>query len=207
GDTRIPHEYLRASFKQWLALLQGQLDTDGVVLNATGIVEFRAPHRRLVEHVRELICSLGHKPGQVRERATVDTDGHRQRQFHVHWVPLDPVFRVPDKAEQLESAHSRHPFGRTTRRVITSIRPVESVPVRCITVDSPNHLYLAGASMIPTHNTAFALGIARHAAVKASKPVLFFSLEMSSIEVTERLIAAEANVDSKRLRTGRLTTN
>jgi replicative DNA helicase len=30
---------------------------------------------------------------------------------------------------------------------------------------------------------------------------------MSNIEVTERLIAAEANVDSKRLRTGRLTTN
>jgi replicative DNA helicase len=59
--------------------------------------------------------------------------------------------------------------------------------------------------MIPTHNTAFALGIARHAAVKADRPVLFFSLEMSSLEVTERLIAAEANVDSKRLRTGRLT--
>lgn len=95
--------------------------------------------------------------------------------------------------------------GRRPRHAVAAIRPVESVPVRCITVDAPNHLYLAGPSMIPTHNTAFALGIARHAAVKADRPVLFFSLEMSNLEVTERLIAAEANVDSKRLRTGRLT--
>lgn len=29
----------------------------------------------------------------------------------------------------------------------------QSVPVRCITVDSPTGLYLAGHSMIPTHNT------------------------------------------------------
>jgi replicative DNA helicase len=88
-----------------------------------------------------------------------------------------------------------------------AIRPVASVPVRCITVDSPSHLYLAGASMIPTHNTAFALGMARNAAVHVGKPVLLFSLEMSQLEVTERLIAAEANVDGKRLRTGRLSTN
>ena len=30
---------------------------------------------------------------------------------------------------------------------------MSSRPVRCIEVDSPNHLYLAGQSMIPTHNT------------------------------------------------------
>jgi replicative DNA helicase len=96
---------------------------------------------------------------------------------------------------------------RLARRAIVAIRPVLSVPVCCITVDSPRHLYLAGESMIPTHNTAFALGMARNAAVKVGKPVLLFSLEMSQLEVTERLIAAEANVDGKRLRTGRLSTN
>lgn len=36
---------------------------------------------------------------------------------------------------------------------IKSIRPVPSVPVRCIQVDSPSHLYLVGRSMIPTHNS------------------------------------------------------
>jgi replicative DNA helicase len=53
--------------------------------------------------------------------------------------------------------------------------------------------------------TAMALGIASHAALRVARPVLLFSLEMSQLEVTQRVLAAEALVDSKRLRTGRLT--
>lgn len=36
---------------------------------------------------------------------------------------------------------------------IKSIEPVSSRPVRCITVNSPDNLYLVGKSYIPTHNT------------------------------------------------------
>lgn len=53
--------------------------------------------------------------------------------------------------------------------------------------------------------TAFALGLASHAAVRDDKPVLFFSLEMSHLELTQRLIASDARMDAKRLRDGRLT--
>ena len=42
--------------------------------------------------------------------------------------------------------------GSTSRRLI-AIEPVPSLPMRCITVDSPNHLYLAGTRLLPTHNT------------------------------------------------------
>lgn len=52
--------------------------------------------------------------------------------------------------------------------------------------------------------TAFALDIARHAAVKNQVPVGIFSLEMSREQVVDRLIAAEANVTLWRLRTGKL---
>jgi replicative DNA helicase len=38
-------------------------------------------------------------------------------------------------------------------RCLVAIEPVPSVPMRCITVDSPNHLYLAGTRLLPTHNT------------------------------------------------------
>lgn len=38
-------------------------------------------------------------------------------------------------------------------RDIVGIRKIDSVPVRCITVDSPNSLYLASRAFIPTHNT------------------------------------------------------
>lgn len=52
--------------------------------------------------------------------------------------------------------------------------------------------------------TALALGIAAHAAIREKLPVLFFSLEMGHMEITQRLIAAEARVDSSKMRTGRL---
>ena len=36
---------------------------------------------------------------------------------------------------------------------LLDVIPTDSVPVRCIGVDSPTHLYLAGKAGIPTHNT------------------------------------------------------
>jgi hypothetical protein len=42
----------------------------------------------------------------------------------------------------------------SSRHYIKSIVPVESRPVKCIGVDSPNRMFLCGRSMIPTHNTA-----------------------------------------------------
>ena len=52
--------------------------------------------------------------------------------------------------------------------------------------------------------TAFALRIVENVAVEQSKPVVIFSLEMSSEQIVQRLLASRARVDSHRLRTGRL---
>jgi replicative DNA helicase len=53
--------------------------------------------------------------------------------------------------------------------------------------------------------TSFALGLAQHVALHARKPVLFFSMEMGYLELTKRLLAAEARVPSRKLQTGRLS--
>ncbi|RMG64641.1 MAG: replicative DNA helicase [Calditrichaeota bacterium] len=52
--------------------------------------------------------------------------------------------------------------------------------------------------------TAFALNIARNVAVELQKPVGIFSLEMSSMQLAQRLICMETRIESQRLRTGRL---
>ena len=52
--------------------------------------------------------------------------------------------------------------------------------------------------------TSLGLNIAAHLGVRDNVPVAIFSLEMSQGEVTQRLMCAEAKVDSKRLQTGRL---
>src|SRR3989344_325759 len=51
--------------------------------------------------------------------------------------------------------------------------------------------------------TSLALDIARHAAVHKNIPVGIFSLEMSTQQIVDRFIAAEAHVDLWKLRTGR----
>ncbi|MDQ6909260.1 MAG: replicative DNA helicase [Actinomycetota bacterium] len=52
--------------------------------------------------------------------------------------------------------------------------------------------------------TSFGLGIAAHAAMEGGAPVLVFSLEMSHLELTQRLLCSEARVDATRMRNGRL---
>ena len=52
--------------------------------------------------------------------------------------------------------------------------------------------------------TTFTLDLARNAALKYKKSVGIFSLEMSDQQLVDRLLAAEAGVDSWKLRTGKL---
>ena len=79
------------------------------------------------------------------------------------------------------------------------------MPVRCVQVDSADQLYLAGRSMIPTHNSTLALDLARAAAVKHGQSTVMFSLEMSRNEITMRLLSAEARVALHHMRTGQLS--
>jgi len=50
--------------------------------------------------------------------------------------------------------------------------------------------------------TAFAMNIAEHVAITQEAPVLFVSLEMSSIELIDRMLCSLAKVDGHRMRAG-----
>lgn len=52
--------------------------------------------------------------------------------------------------------------------------------------------------------TAFALNLARNAAVQFNRPVAFFSLEMSSVQLVTRLISTETSLTADKLRSGDL---
>ncbi len=154
GNKHIPPIYLRSSRRQRLSLLQGLMDTDGTVTDG-GSVEFTNTNRRIAEGVLELICSLGWKARMVEGRAKLKGKDCGPK-FDIKWTPDCPVFRLSRK-----SARQRFATRRTTKfRYIESCERIESVPVRCIEVDSPSHLYLAGKSMIPTHNSFLMLGLA-----------------------------------------------
>ncbi len=67
----------------------------------------------------------------------------------------------------------------------------------------PNALIVVGARPA-MGKTSFALGAAANAALRSAKPVLFFSLEMGHLELTQRILGSEGRIDAKRLRNGQL---
>ena len=52
--------------------------------------------------------------------------------------------------------------------------------------------------------TSFTLSLAKNAAMDYNKPVALFSLEMSSLQLVQRLISMEAEISSRKLRNGQL---
>jgi replicative DNA helicase len=201
GNKHIPASYLRASVAQRRELLAGVLDTDGTVTN-NGSVQLAVTNRRLAEDVRELVLSLGYRCSMTTKRVRGRSEDSSTC-YMVNFTTTDQVFRLPRK-EQVHQERSRHCPQRTRWRYIVDVRPVPSVPVRCVQVDSADHLYLAGRGMIPTHNSTLALDLARAATIKHSLPTVIFSLEMSRNEITMRLLSAEARVPLHSMRTGQM---
>ena len=151
-NKHIPPEYLRGSVAQRLALLQGLMDTDGHIATRSGQCEFTTIKADLAEGVRELVASLGMKVTVIEGRATINgRDCGAKYRVLFHPPASLPVFRLKRKLDQQWARHSRRRLSGERR--IVACRPVPSVPVRCIGINTPSHLYLAGRSMIPTHNT------------------------------------------------------
>lgn len=149
GNKHVPAIYLRASAGQRLALLQGLIDTDGSVGN--GRVDFGNTNKAIAEAVVELARSLGQKPrlmiGTAKLNGRVTGPSYR-----VKWRATLPVASLPRKATRLQ-LHEKGQWGRNLQRMVVSAQPALPQPMRCITVDSPNRMYLAGEAMVPTHNT------------------------------------------------------
>jgi len=67
----------------------------------------------------------------------------------------------------------------------------------------PSSLIIVGARP-SMGKTAFGLNAAANAAVKSHRPVLYFSLEMAHLELTQRLLGSEGRIDAGRLKNGQL---
>ena len=98
-----------------------------------------------------------------------------------------------------------HPDSGRGARVVTDVRSAESVPVRCIEVAAADHLYLAGPTGIPTHNSTIGLDIMRSCSIKNGLASVMFSLEMSKTEIVMRLMSAEARVKLSDMKSGTMS--
>jgi phage terminase large subunit-like protein len=168
NEKHLPPAYLRAPICDRLELLRGLMDTDGHATKA-GQCEFTTTSEVIALGVMELVRSLGFKPSMTSGRATLygRDCGPKYRIQFCAYADL-PVFHVSRKAERLKPAPA---FAtRASTRQVVSVARTPSVPVRCIQVDSLSHLYLAGESMVPTHNTTKLAGIGLYLAFFDDEP-------------------------------------
>jgi replicative DNA helicase len=201
GNKHIPLGYLRGSEAQRRALLAGILDTDGTV-TSTGSIQLAVTSRALAEGLRELVLSLGYLCSMSTKRVKGRSEASSTC-YMINFTTPDRVFWLSRK-HLLHKERLHHDRQRTRWRYIVDVRSVPSRPVRCVQVDSADSLYLAGRSMIPTHNSTLALDLARAASLKHGLATVMFSLEMSRNEITMRLLSAEARVPLHAMRTGQM---
>lgn len=147
ANKHIPAEYLRASHSQRLRLLQGLMDSDGHISKERGKAIFEQTSEVIAGQVCELLSSLGEKfslKKYVRQGYGVTAETYR-----IAWQPINCPVTMPRKVANFR--------GRKlgSYRGVDSIVRTVTVPTKCIAVDSPTETYLAGKSMIPTHNTVF----------------------------------------------------
>lgn len=90
------------------------------------------------------------------------------------------------------------------QRTVTAVRQIASEPVRCVEVDNADHVYLAGRSMVPTHNSTLGLDFMRSCSIKHGLASVIFSLEMSKSEIVMRLLSAETGIKLADMRAGRM---
>ena len=151
GNKHVPNKYLNASIDQRLALLQGLMDTDGHA-GKTGVATFVNTNERLARQCYFLVCSLGFKAHFSSRPAKMGGREYGTR-YEVSFAPQgQKVFRLKRK-QAVADLYGRSQMNRRQARYITKIEEVPSVPVRCLTVDSRNRLFLCTESLIPTHNT------------------------------------------------------
>ena len=177
GDKHIPAPYLTAGFEQRLALLQGLMDSDGYC-DEIGRCEFVSILPHLSDGVAELAASLGLRPAIRKKRVTLN-GVECAPGYQVKFTPHLPVFRLPRKLVRQTDKRRQSRF-----RAVVAVRPVPSVPVRCIEVAAPSGTFLIGRSYVPTHNSSLGrLGLLTHSTAGFIDPGFsgHVTLELSNV--------------------------
>ena len=178
----MPQYYLTAGYDQRLALLQGLMDSDGFA-DEVGRCEFVSTLEHLSDAVVELAASLGLRPVKSKKRVTLH--GIEQAPgYSVEFTPHLPVFRLERKLARIAPRLRQSRVSRVASRAVVAVRPVATVPVRCIQVAAASGLFLVGRTFVPTHNSSLGrLGLLTHSTAGFIDPGFsgHVTLELSNV--------------------------
>lgn len=191
----IPQCYLDADRDARLSLMRGLMDTDGWV-EKTGSVQFSTSSKRLSDGIVALGRSLGYWV-TVREKHPTYTHKGEKLAGAVAYVSTisgaktSDLFLFSEKAARCVDSEER---GKIR---FESVEYSRDADCQCISVSHASHLYVTDDYTV-THNTAFALSIARNVAHDYSALVL--SMEMPRDQLHDRNVAALGRIHLQHLR-------
>jgi len=147
-NKHIPIDFILSSKAQRLELLAGLIDTDGSLHKKTGQYRFINTNKRLVEDFKSLLSSLGYSFSQTVAK-TKRADRKIKDIQDCYQIGFTPLDIIPCRMSRKKSNITK----KEKKVSIVDIQEIQPVKGNCITVDSPDGLYLVGEKMIPTHNS------------------------------------------------------
>lgn len=179
GQKYIPEQYIRASYEQRLALLQGLMDTDGCIHATSGRnakkrynCDYSTTSEELAWSLSDLLFTLGMSNTVCSSDRTGQThivNGKEYIRKSVEFtvrinIPNEDkpkLFRLSRKKAIAEEA-AAHPKRRNYDYVgIIGIEKLDKkLPMTCITVDAEDGLFCVGKDCVVTHNTMLAKAVA-----------------------------------------------
>jgi replicative DNA helicase len=161
------------------------------------IVEEKSLLRRLIRTATDIVTTSFEREGDVddvlndAEKNILEVSGRTNA--GAFKVIKDVLIEVYDNIEEL------HQNDATVTGVPTGYRDLDK-----ITSGFQRNDLIIIAARPSVGKTAFALNIAQNVATKTEENVAIFSLEMGADQLVSRMLCAEGNIDSQRLRTGNL---
>lgn len=148
NNKHIPDIYLKGSIEQRLELLAGLVDTDGHC-DSNGRIRYSTTNEKIRDGVYQLALSLGFRPYIMESDPSLSASGVLGKKM-VYQIGFNPTMKLPTVLERKTSKR----FIKQRRVGIKDISYKPNGEVgRCITVDSPDGLYLVGNTLLPTHNS------------------------------------------------------
>jgi replicative DNA helicase len=182
----------------YLTNLVNSVPTASHVANYAKIVQRKRILRDLIEASQE-IESLGYNESEdidvLLDRAEKRIFSIAQKSLTQNFIPVKST--LEEAFERIERL-AKHEGG-APRGLPTGFADLDNILAGLQKSD-----LIILASRPSLGKSSLALNIAANVAINGKMPVGIFSLEMSKDQVVDRLIAAQANVDLWRLRTGRL---
>ena len=184
----------------YLSDLASSVPTAANISHYSKIVEEKALLRRLIRTATDIVTTTYENEGEV-DDVLNEAEKHilevsSRKNTGSFQAIKDVLIDVYDKIETL------HLNKATVTGVATGYRDLDK-----ITSGFQRNDLIIIAARPSVGKTAFALNIAQNVATKTDENVAIFSLEMGADQLVQRMLCAEGNIDSQRLRNGNLETD